>query len=100
MATSEEIYSALETVMDPELGLPITEMGLIYDVKVEGAKASIIMTLTTMGCPMSSTISDMARNAVLSNVKDIEEAEVEIVWDPPWSVDMMTDEARAKLGML
>ncbi|MFZ5433189.1 MAG: metal-sulfur cluster assembly factor [Calditrichota bacterium] len=98
MPTPDDVYAALAKVYDPELGLPITDLGLIYDVKVEGNRADIKLTLTTMGCPMSQTITEYAKRAVLE-VNGIDEANVEIVWDPPWSVDMMSDEARMRLGM-
>ncbi|MBU0507495.1 metal-sulfur cluster assembly factor [bacterium] len=98
MPTADDVYQALNGVMDPELGLPITDMGLVYDVQVSGNRADIKLTLTTMGCPMSGTITELARRAVLE-VEGIDEASVELVWDPPWSVDMMSDEARMRLGM-
>ena len=58
------------------------------------------MTLTTMGCPMAGSITDMAKRAILENVPGVEEVNVEIIWDPPWSVDMMSDEARMRLGLM
>jgi metal-sulfur cluster biosynthetic enzyme len=99
MPTPDQIFNALANVVDPELNLPITDLGLVYDVKVEGSHADIKMTLTTMGCPLGATITDQARDAIL-RVEGITEASVELIWDPPWSVDMMSDEARMQLGML
>ena len=98
MPIPEDIYNALSNVIDPELGLPVTDLGLVYDVQVEGNRADVKMTLTSMGCPMAGTITDNFKRAILS-VEGIEEANVEIIWDPPWSVDMMSDEARMRLGM-
>jgi metal-sulfur cluster biosynthetic enzyme len=99
MPTPEEVYNALAKVYDPELALPITDLGLVYDVQVEGSRADVKITLTTMGCPMADSLTDSAKRAVLE-VEGIESANVELVWDPPWSVDMMSDEARMRLGML
>jgi metal-sulfur cluster biosynthetic enzyme len=99
MTTEEKIYEALTNVIDPELGLPITDLGLIYDVKVEDKKAEIKVTLTSMGCPLAGAIVEQVREAAEA-VDEIGEALVEIVWDPPWSIDMMSDEARMRLGML
>lgn len=99
MPTPDEVYNALSRVYDPELAVPITDLGLIYDVQIEGGRAHIKMTLTTMGCPLAGALTEDTRRAVLE-VDGIDEANVELVWDPPWSVDMMSDEARMRLGML
>ena len=99
MPTPEDVYKALGNVFDPELGLPVTDLGLVYDVQLEDKTANVKMTLTSMGCPLAGTITDYAKRAVME-VEGIEEVNVEIIWDPPWSVDMMSDEARMRLGML
>ncbi len=99
MATIEDVYNALAKVYDPELALPVTDLGLVYDVQVDGTKAEVKMTLTTMGCPMAGSITEMARRAILE-VDGITDANVELIFDPPWSIDMMSDEARMRLGML
>lgn len=99
MPTSDDIFQALARVYDPELALPITDLGLIYDVQVNGDRADVKMTLTTMGCPLAGSLTDMAKQAILE-VPGIADANVELVWDPPWSVDMMSDEARMRLGMM
>ncbi len=99
MPTPEEVYNALSGVYDPELGLPVTDLGLVYDVQVNDKTAEVKMTLTSMGCPLAGTITEYAKRAIMS-VPGIEEVNVEIIWDPPWSVDMMSDEARMRLGML
>jgi metal-sulfur cluster biosynthetic enzyme len=99
MPTPDDIYNALAKVYDPELALPVTDLGLIYDIQVNGNHADVKMTLTTMGCPMAGTIIDYAKRAILE-VDGIEQANVDLIFDPPWSVDMMSDEARMRLGML
>jgi len=98
MPTEEQVYSSLETVYDPELHLPITDLGLVYGIEIDGGKVDVKVTLTTMGCPLAGTILDLCRDAVF-RVDGVNEVNVEIVWDPPWSVDMMSDEARMRLGM-
>jgi metal-sulfur cluster biosynthetic enzyme len=99
MPTPEDVYNALASVYDPELGLPVTDLGLVYDVQIDGSRASVKMTLTSMGCPLAGTITDYATRAI-KTVEGIDDVNVEIIWDPPWSVDMMSDEARMRLGML
>jgi len=99
MSMEDKVHDALTNVIDPELGIPITDLGLVYGVEVEGRRADVKITLTTMGCPLAGTIQEQCREAALA-VDGIDEATVELVWDPPWSVDMMSDEARMRLGML
>jgi len=99
MTIEEQVFESMTKVIDPELGLPITDLGLVYDVKVVDTRAEIKVTLTSMGCPLAGAISDQVRDAAKS-VKGIQDAAVEIVWDPPWSIEMMSDEARMRLGML
>ena len=99
MPTQDDILKALSEVIDPEIGLSITDMGLIYDVQVDGGKVNVKMTLTTMGCPMASQLRQMAEEAA-TRAEGVTQAQVEIVWDPPWNPSMMTQEARAKLGMV
>lgn len=99
MPTHDAIYEALARVYDPELALPITDLGLIYDVQIDGGRVHVKMTLTTMGCPLAGALTENTRRALLET-DGVEDANVELVWDPPWSVDMMSDEARMRLGMM
>lgn len=93
MATEEEVWKALEVVTDPEIGVDVVNLGLIYDVQIEGSKAKILMTLTTMGCPATGLLEFQAKEAV-QTVDGIDEAEVEFTFDPPWTPDRMTDEGK------
>ncbi len=87
----------LKNVIDPELGLSIVDMGLIYEVNVEGKQVNVKMTLTAPGCPLASFIAhDAERN--VKKMEGVEEAVVEVVFDPPWSPDMMSDKAKNLLG--
>ena len=90
----EKILRALAGVIDPELGCNLVDLGLIYGFAVTGAKVSVKMTLTTSGCPMHESIAQGVQWALLG-IEGCEEAEVEVVWDPPWSPAMMTERGRA-----
>jgi metal-sulfur cluster biosynthetic enzyme len=93
--------AALETlrqVIDPELGCNIVDLGLIYSVAVNGTRVAVTMTLTTPGCPMHDSIRWGVQEALL-NLDGVEEAEVELVWDPPWHPSMMTDFGRSATGV-
>ncbi len=99
MPTKDDVMKALSKVIDPEISISITDLGLIYDVDIEGGKANVKMTLTTPGCPMASHLRQMAEDAV-AGVSGVTEALVELVWDPPWNPGMVSEEARAKLGIM
>lgn len=96
MVTEEQVFQALSSVRDPELPLNIVDLGLIYDVSIENDAVSVKMTLTTPGCPMHSTIKGEAEKA-LRKLPGIQGVKVEIVWDPPWNTDMMSEEAKRML---
>lgn len=93
LVTQEHVLETLRQVIDPELGCNIVDLGLIYDVTIEGNKVSVTMTLTTPGCPMHESISQGAQIALLG-LAGVNEAEIEIVWDPPWHPSMMTEQGR------
>ena len=86
--TEAEVLEALSLVIDPELGRNIVDLGLIYGVNITGAKVFVSMTLTTAGCPMHESITWGVKCALL-NLPNVEDAEVELVWDPPWHPSMM-----------
>lgn len=89
--------SALRSVIDPEVGLNIVDLGLVYGVDVDGGRVHVRLTMTTPTCPLGEQIADEARAAV-RDVEGVEEATVELVWDPPWSVERMTPLAKQALG--
>ena len=96
----ERIVEALKSVYDPEIPVDIYELGLIYDVEIsEDGDAVITMTLTTPHCPVAESMPAEVELRVLS-VPGIRDAEVKLVWDPPWDPSKMSDEARLELGML
>ena len=96
----EAVIEALKSIYDPEIPVDIYELGLIYDVAVdEDGDAVVTMTLTTPHCPVAESMPGEVELRVLS-VPGIRDAEVKLVWDPPWDPSKMSDEARLELGML
>ena len=95
----DNLMGALEQVIDPELGIDIVNLGLVYDIDLdEEGKAVVTMTLTSMGCPLAGTIVDQVRIA-LSDISEVKETEVNIVWNPPWSKDRLSRYAKIALGI-
>ena len=97
MPTREEVIEALRVVEDPELGMDIVELGLLYDVEVEGPKVKVIHTLTSMGCPVGPMIQENI-DQIARSMPEVEDVEVELTWDPPWSPEKMSDDAKFILG--
>jgi len=99
-ALGEKIVKVLKTIFDPEIPVDIYELGLIYDVFVnEEFDVKILMTLTTPNCPVAETLPVEVEEKVKS-INEVKDAEVEITFDPPWSQDLMSEEAKLELGML
>ena len=97
MVTREDVVEALHTVEDPELGMDIVELGLMYDVEVDGPKVKITYSLTSMGCPAGAMIADGIVDAARS-VSGVGEVEAELTFDPPWTPDRMSEEAQVAVG--
>ena len=98
MPTKDEVVEALRQVEDPELGMDIVELGLLYDVEVEGPKVKVIHSLTSMGCPAGPMIQEDMHAVVAAMSPDVEDVEIELTWDPPWTPDRMSDDAKFILG--
>ena len=99
-ALGEKIVKVLKTIYDPEIPVDIYELGLIYDVMVnEDFDVKILMTLTSPNCPVAETLPVEVEEKVKS-IEEIKDAEVEITFDPPWSQELMSEEAKLELGML
>lgn len=98
MATKEQVYEVLHDCYDPEIPVNIVDLGLVYDVEVNGDKVAVKMTLTAPGCGMGGMISSDAQQKILG-LPDVKEATVDLVWDPPWAPTMMSAEAKQKLGV-
>ncbi|HLM32475.1 MAG TPA: metal-sulfur cluster assembly factor [Gaiellaceae bacterium] len=97
MPTREDVFEALKVVEDPELGMDIVELGLVYDVEVEGPKVHVTYSLTSMGCPVGPLIEQQIAETV-SEMPGVEEVEPELTWSPPWSPEKMSDDAKFILG--
>ena len=97
MPTKEEVMDVLRQVEDPELGMDIVELGLMYDVEVEDSNIKVTHTLTSMGCPVGPMIQQQIDESVRS-LPGVENVEVELTWDPPWTPDKMSEDAKFILG--
>ena len=93
-----QVYEAMRQVFDPEIPVSVVDLGLIYDVKIIDDWVGVKMTLTTPGCGMGGAIANQVRERVL-DIPGVHECDVRIVWDPQWSPEMMSDEAKKKLNM-
>lgn len=95
---SELAYSALKGVIDPEIGINIVDLGLVYNVTADNERLEVTMSLTTPACPMGNHLVEEAREAVERIVQHSLEVDVKLVWDPPWDPQMMSDKAKQLLG--
>jgi len=91
------VIDALRVVEDPELGMDIVELGLLYDVEVDDGKVKVTYSLTSIGCPVGPMIEQEIKETVAS-MEGVEETEADLTWDPPWSPDKMSDDAKFVLG--
>jgi len=97
MPTKDDVIEALRQVEDPELGMDIVDLGLLYDVEIEGGNVKVIHTLTSMGCPVGPMIQEDI-DRVARELPGVEAVDVELTFDPPWSPDKMSDDAKFILG--
>lgn len=95
----EQIVNALKRVYDPEIPVDIYEMGLVYDIKINEPNIGILMTLTSPSCPAAQSIPEDVKYRVME-IDGVEQVDVEIVWDPPWGMEMMSEVAKLELGYL
>lgn len=96
--SEEMVWDQLRGVYDPEIPVNVVDLGLIYDMRVEGSRVLVQMTLTAQGCGMGPAIAMDAKRRIEA-LPGVEEADVQVVWDPPWSPHMISAEGKAKLGM-
>jgi metal-sulfur cluster biosynthetic enzyme len=97
MPTREEVFDALRVVEDPELGMDIVELGLLYDAEVEGPNVKVTYSLTSLGCPVGPMIEQQIHEVVAS-IPGVEQVEAELTWDPPWTPERMSEDAKFILG--
>ena len=98
MEIKNKIIDEIRKIYDPELPVNIYELGLIYDIQVKGRKAEIKMTLTPPNCPVAESLPRDVKNVAMQ-VEEIEDVDLELVWDPPWNKDMMSEAAKLELNL-
>jgi metal-sulfur cluster biosynthetic enzyme len=95
---TNQVYSALKKVYDPEVNVSVVDMGLIYDVREKDGKVTITYTLTSMGCPLAFEIEHLVKSAI-KKIKGVKSVKLKLVWDPPWDQSKMSSLAKAELGL-
>jgi metal-sulfur cluster biosynthetic enzyme len=98
MATESDIREALRQVLDPEIGVNIVDLGLVYRIEVDGARVRVAMTMTSPACPLADYLKDLVTAAIRERVPDVADVDIVVQWEPPWDPDMMSDAARRQLG--
>ena len=98
MVTVEQVQDVLRECFDPEIPVNIVDLGLIYDIRVEGTTVEVQMTLTSQGCPSAATIPDQARDRILA-LAGVTDARVAVVWDPPWDPSRISETGKKQLGL-
>lgn len=98
MVQEAQVMEALKEVYDPELGLNVVDLGLIYGIDIDGPSVHVKMTLTTQGCPMHSAMVSWVKEAI-AGLEGVQDVNVELVWNPPWTPDRLSDAAREQLGL-
>ncbi len=98
LPTDAAVWDALRTVNDPEVGMNVVDLGLVYGVTVKGADVRVALTMTSPACPLGDVIVENAAAAIRAAAPAARTVDVALVWDPPWTPDRMSDAARAKFG--
>ncbi|EQB65676.1 MAG: hypothetical protein AMDU3_IPLC00002G0313 [Thermoplasmatales archaeon I-plasma] len=98
MVAKEDVVKVLKTVNDPEIGIDIVDLGLVYDLKIDDDSVTIKMTMTAPSCPLTDWILFDAQKKV-EEMDGVSKCDIELVWDPPWTPDMISDEARKMLNL-
>ena len=98
VVTQEDVFAALKNVYDPEIPINVVDLGLNYDIQVNSGNVYVQMTLTAPGCGMGPFIAQQAEWAV-ADIDGVEDVQIELVFDPPWSPDLISEEAKAQLGL-
>jgi len=98
MPTEEAIRAALRSVIDPEVGMNVVDLGLVYGIEIAPDRVRVNMTMTTPACPMGAMITEDAREAIRDIAPEAAEVDVQLVWDPPWDSSMMSEYAKQRFG--
>ena len=96
--TGQEIVAALRAVLDPEVGINVVDLGLVYGIKVSGRDMRVIMTMTSQACPLNSYFRQAVETAIRKYIPEAMEVDIEMIWQPEWSSAMMSEEARRLMG--
>lgn len=96
--TADEVREALRHVVDPEVGINVVDLGLVYEVRAEGDRVSVAMTMTTPACPLGETLTAQAEAIIRQRLPGVASVTVVLVWDPPWRPSMMSGAAKEQLG--
>ncbi|MGD2062315.1 MAG: metal-sulfur cluster assembly factor [Nitrospirota bacterium] len=94
----DEIRTALREVIDPEVGVNVVDLGLLYGIELEGAEVRVRLTMTSPACPLGAHLREQVESAIRRHCPDAGIVTVDLVWDPPWSPERMSDEAKRALG--
>jgi metal-sulfur cluster biosynthetic enzyme len=95
--TETAVRDALRQVIDPELGINIVDLGLVYGIEIDGARVGVIMTMTSPACPLGDYLKDLVDSTVRWRVREVGDVEIVLVWEPRWNPDMMSVEAKQQL---
>ncbi len=98
IVTERDILRILSGVNDPEIGVNIVDLGLIYSIEINDDKVRIVMTMTTPACPMHSYLTEQVRETILDELEEVAKVEVQLVWEPAWSPRMISTQGRRQLG--
>jgi metal-sulfur cluster biosynthetic enzyme len=98
VATEEQVWSALREVLDPELGVNVVDLGLVYDVGVQDGSVRVAMTMTTRACPLGAYLTETAEASIRRHLPEVNAVAVELVWEPEWDPAMMSAAAKQQLG--
>ncbi len=98
LVTESNVLEALKEVYDPELGVNVVDLGLVYGVSAERGQVRVTMTLTTPGCPLHASLAEAVESAIEFMVPGVESVAVDLVWEPPWTPDRITEAGREALG--
>lgn len=96
--TEEQVRDALRQVIDPEIGLNVVDLGLVYGISIDGPAVRIQMTMTSPACPLGRQICNSAHDAIVGAGADPDRVEVDLVWDPPWRPEMMSEDVKRRFG--
>lgn len=99
MPTRQQIEKVLKTIPDPEIGVSLWDLGLIYDITIVDGVVSILMTLTTLGCPLFDLIASPIKDEV-GKLKGVKKVDVELTFEPPWNIDRVSVKAKEQLGLM